>query len=160
ACHGRRGRNLGGNQLDGRLLQATDRITVGVAIDAPVRRIRCIARDARGFERLGVEPQTMSADVGEYSRPVVDRGVELSLGRNACGYKRPVAPSGCVNPRSLLVLGCALLDESLIIRDGVPVIERTTAVAETTPDRVGMGIDKRREDEFAVRIDQLCFRAD
>ena len=156
---GRR-RQLAHHELDRGFLQPADRLTVRIAVDASVRRIRRVPRDARDLEALGVHPQAVPADVRERRRSVRHDLIEQLLVGHAFGREQAVAPAHAVQPAGARFILGALRDDPLIVRRRVAVIERASRVAQAAPDGMSVRVVERRQHEATLQVDHLRLRPD
>ena len=156
---GRR-RHLAQDEFDRGFLQSADRLALGVAVDAAVRRIRRVARDARRLEALRVDPQAVATHVGERRRSIRHDLIEQLFVGHAFGREQAVAPAHAVEPaRAGFILG-ALGDDPLVVGRRIAVVERASRVAQAAPHGMRVRVVERRQHEPTAEVDDPGPRPD
>ena len=157
---GHRGLHLG-YQLSRAFLQAADgRAGLGIAIDAPIRRIRRLVGDARDLERLRVDPSGVAVRAREVDGAVGDDRVEQFAFRHAarpeCGHQ----PAAAGDPGLLRVRIRVFLDRGDVLVGGSQAVEIAGIGLEAGADRMDVRILKPRQQHAAFQIDDARRRPD
>ena len=79
------GRDVGGDEALGGLLQLPGRLPPRVPRDVAVRRVRGLPGDARDLQRLRVREPHVAVALAHVDRPVRDHGVDVLLVRGRSG---------------------------------------------------------------------------
>ena len=136
-------RRDGGDEAHRALVQRARRLAVGVAFDAPVPRVRRVARDPGELQRARVDPRAVSVTVRQERRPVGDDRIQRFLRRRAAGEDVHV-PSAAQDPRRVRVGRRVLRDDPLVRVQDVDLGEVAAEHLEAAAGRMDVGVLESR----------------
>ncbi len=155
------GGRLVGDEAARALLQAARRLAgLRVAVDAPVRGILRVLRDARDFERLAVDPGRVSVPAPQDDRAIGDDGVDQFLARERARAEGGHRPAATLDPGVLGMLVGVLLDDGDVLVDRGRRIQVAAVCLDATRDRMDVHVLHARQDHPAFQVDDLGLRTD
>ena len=140
------------------LVQRARGLAIGGAFDAPVPRVRRVARDARQLQRARVDPRAVSVTVRQERRTIGDDGVERLLRRCPAGEHVHV-PAAAEDPRRVGVGRRVLRDHPLVRVEDVELGQVAAEHLETAPRRVDVRVLESGQQHASGEVHHLGVRA-